>query len=66
MRCPSDHGNMKLKKMKKKITHRGVDVTVEYDSFECPICKLHAGTVATAGALQRAIMDAWRGIQMGE
>lgn len=58
--CPKGHGSMKLRKTEKTITFKGVDVTFEADAYVCPHCGLEAGTVQTAGGIQRAIADAYR------
>ena len=58
--CPKGHGNMELQKMEKATTFRGVDVSFEAEAYVCPQCGLEAGTVQSAGAVQRAIADAYR------
>jgi len=58
--CPKGHGIMELKKMEKTTTFKGVDVSFEADAYVCPQCGLEAGTVQSAGAVQRAIADAYR------
>ena len=57
--CARGHGNMELKKMEKATTFRGVDVTFEAEAYVCLQCGLEAGTVQSAGAVQRAIADAY-------
>jgi putative zinc finger/helix-turn-helix YgiT family protein len=61
--CPKGHGPMKLKKIKREITFKGVDIAVEADAYVCSECGLEAGTPQTAGTLQRAIADAYRARQ---
>ena len=51
---------MALKKLHKETTLRGFDIVYEGDFFVCPICALEAGTVQTAGAVQRAIEEGYR------
>jgi hypothetical protein len=58
--CPKGHGVMELKRMEKTTTYRGVDVSFEAEAYVCPQCGLGAGTVESAGAVQRAIADAYR------
>ncbi|MBW2580460.1 MAG: DUF4065 domain-containing protein [Deltaproteobacteria bacterium] len=58
--CPKGHGSMKLRKTEKAITFKGVDVSFEADAYVCPQCGLEAGTVQSAGAVQKAIADAYR------
>jgi putative zinc finger/helix-turn-helix YgiT family protein len=59
-RCPRGHGKMELRKTEKTTTFRGVDVSFEAEAYVCPQCGLEAGTVQSAGAIQRAIADAYR------
>jgi putative zinc finger/helix-turn-helix YgiT family protein len=51
---------MSLRPVKKEVTFKGVDLTVDMDSYVCPECGIEAGTTKTAGALQNAIADAYR------
>ena len=48
------------KTVKKQKTFRGVDIEYVADAFICPECGLEAGTVQSAGKVQRAILDAYR------
>lgn len=54
---------MKLRPIKKEITFKGVDLTVDLDSYVCPKCGINAGTAKTAGVVQRAIADMYRSKQ---
>jgi hypothetical protein len=58
--CPKGHGPMEQKTAKKQKTFRGVDIEYVADAFICPECGLEAGTVQSAGKVQRAILDAYR------
>jgi hypothetical protein len=58
--CPKGHGIMELKKMEKAMTFRGVDLSFETEAYVCPQCGLETGTVQSAGAAQRAIVDAYQ------
>jgi hypothetical protein len=58
--CPKGHGPMEQKQIKKQKTFRGVDIEYVADVFICPECGLEAGTVQSAGKVQRAILDAYR------
>ena len=60
MHCPRDHGPMELKKLHKEKTFKGVNINYMAEAFVCPVCGLEAGTVQTAGGVQRAISDAYR------
>lgn len=70
MNCPKCSSPLEQRKLKKKKTVRG-DVDIEYwiEAFVCPECGLEAGTVQSAGDVQRAIADAYRarvGLLTGE
>ncbi len=58
--CPRGHGPMAFKKLHKHKTFRGVDIDYATEAFICPQCGLEAGTVQSAGDVQRAIADAYR------
>jgi len=60
MTCPRGHGNMESTRIKRTTNFRGVDIGYETDTYVCLKCGLEAGTVAQAGATQRAISDAYR------
>ena len=60
LNCPKGHGPMALKELEKQSTFKGVDITCSADTFVCPECGIEAGTVKTAGNVQRAIADAYR------
>jgi hypothetical protein len=58
--CPKGHGPMEQKQLKKQMMFRGVDIEYVADAFICPECGLEAGTVQSAGKVQRAILDKYR------
>lgn len=60
LNCPKGHGPMALKKLNKQKTFKGVDIEYTAEAFVCPECGLEAGTVQSAGDVQRAIADAYR------
>ncbi len=60
MNCPKGHGPMGPTKTVKKTTFKGVDIEYPADVFVCQACGLEAGTIQTAGAVQRNIADAYR------
>lgn len=69
LNCPRGHGAMEHKKLEKQKTFRGVDIEYRVAAFVCPECGLEAGTVQSAGEVQRAIADAYRakvGLLTGE
>lgn len=60
LNCPKGHGSMEPKTVVNQKTFRGVDIAYTADAFVCPECGLEAGTVRSAGNVQRAIADAYR------
>jgi putative zinc finger/helix-turn-helix YgiT family protein len=60
LNCPKGHGPMEQKPINKRKTFKGVDIEYVADAFVCPECGLEAGTVQSAGAVQRAIADSYR------
>ena len=58
--CPRGHGLMEPRKLQKEKTFKSVDINYTVEAFVCPLCGLEAGTVLTAGGVQRAIADAYR------
>lgn len=60
LNCPKGHGAMEQKKTTKETTFRGVDITYKENVFVCPECGLKAGTIKSAGAIQKEIADAYR------
>lgn len=69
MNCPKGHGAMKEKKIERSVLFKRIDVNIVEDTFVCPVCKLSAGTVQSAGKIQQAIAEAYRhqvGLLTGE
>ena len=67
--CPKDHGLLEQKTLKKQKVFRGAEIEYFTEAFVCPKCGLEVGTVQSAGALQRAVADAYRskvGLLTGE
>ncbi len=60
MNCPKGHGPMSARQLQKQKTFRGVDIEYMAEAFVCPECGLEAGTVQSAGLVQRAVADAYR------
>jgi putative zinc finger/helix-turn-helix YgiT family protein len=59
-KCPKGHGELKEKELQKKTTFRGVEVALRTKALVCPVCGLEAGTVPSAGLIQRALADEYR------
>ena len=51
---------MEQRTIRKTTTLSGVDITLDVEAYVCPKCGLEAGTAQSAGAIQRAIADAYR------
>jgi len=60
MNCPNGHGMLSIKRIRKKMSFRGVDITVPVESYSCAVCGLKAGTVEQTAKIQRAISDSYR------
>ena len=58
--CPGCHNKLVFQKIKKEARFRGVLVQYEAATYICPVCGLEAGTIESAGAVQKAIADAYR------
>jgi putative zinc finger/helix-turn-helix YgiT family protein len=60
MDCPSGHGKMVLRKAKKRMTFRGVKITVPVEQYVCTACGVEAGTANQAAHIQETIAEAYR------
>jgi putative zinc finger/helix-turn-helix YgiT family protein len=60
MKCPNDHGKMKIKRLREEVAIRGTAVRFAAEHYVCPVCGLAADDMRLAGANQRAIADAYR------
>ncbi len=60
MNCPNNHGEMVLKKIKKRKTFRDEDIGFEIDAYVCERCNLEISTIEQTQAVQLAIADAYR------
>ena len=58
--CPKGHGNMKIKKILKHANVKGVDIKFNVEMHVCPVCGFEAGTIQSAGTVQKAMADAYR------
>ncbi len=68
-RCPKGHGPMGIKRTKKEMTFKGVDIAIEADAYVCDVCGFEAGTVESTGNVQHAFAEAYRrkaGLLTGE
>jgi putative zinc finger/helix-turn-helix YgiT family protein len=60
MKCPNGHGKMVIQKVKRKLTFRGISLTVPTNQYVCKVCGKEAGTVNQAADTQMAISEAYR------
>ncbi len=60
VQCPQGHGPMGAKRQKKRVVFKDVDLVVEADELVCGVCGFAAGTIESAGELQRALAEAYR------
>ena len=58
--CPGCHKKLVLRKLQKETHFRGIRIIYEAQVYVCPACGLEAGTIESAGAVQRAIADSYR------
>jgi putative zinc finger/helix-turn-helix YgiT family protein len=58
--CPRGHHQMKLQKLSKTISFRGMEIPCTVEAYICPVCGLEAGTAKSAGANQQELADAFR------
>lgn len=60
LKCLACSTLMELKKLKKRKKIRELDIDYAVNALVCPQCSLEAGTVMSAGEVQRAMADAYR------
>ncbi len=60
LQCPKCSSQMELRTLQKKKSFRGVDIEYPTEAHVCVNCGLEAGTVQSAGEVQREIADAYR------
>jgi putative zinc finger/helix-turn-helix YgiT family protein len=69
LNCPHGHDKMKLRKITKTVSFRGMDIPCQVESYLCPECGLEAGTVHSTAAIQQELAEAFRkrtGLLTGE
>jgi len=60
LNCPRGHDKMKLQKITKTVSFRGMEIPCHVEAYICPECGMEAGTVNSAGAIQQELADAFR------
>lgn len=60
MKCPNGHGKMVIIRVKKRMTFRGINITVPTNQYVCRVCSTEAGTVNQTADIQKAISEAYR------
>ena len=60
MKCPNGHGEMRVKRVRKKVTFRDVDFMVPVEEYVCSACGTEAGTPQQTASIQKKISDAYR------
>ena len=60
MNCPSGHGRMAIKKAKKRVSFRGVNLVIPIEQYTCAVCSVESGTINQTLDIQEAISDAYR------
>lgn len=59
MDCPSGHGKMVLRKTKKRMTFRGVNIIAPIEQYRCTVCGVETATVNQAADTQMAISETY-------
>ncbi|MDB4444425.1 DUF4065 domain-containing protein [bacterium] len=60
IKCSNGHGKMMLKKFRKNINFRGIDLTYLSEVYACPVCGVKASDTEPTATAQREISDAYR------
>ncbi|MCJ7443351.1 MAG: type II toxin-antitoxin system MqsA family antitoxin [Methanotrichaceae archaeon] len=60
MSCPNGHGKIVIKKVRKKVAFRGINIIVPIEQYICQVCGVEASTIDQAADIQKAISDAYR------
>lgn len=60
MDCPNGHGEMVIKKSKKRMNFRGINIIVPIEQYVCKTCGIEAGTLDQTTVIQKEISDAYR------
>jgi len=58
--CPNGHSKMVLKKAKKRVIFRGLDLSVPIEQYVCAVCGVEVGTINQTADIQQTISDAYR------
>ena len=69
LNCPRGHDKMKLRKINKTVSFRGMEIPCQVEAYVCPECGLEAGTVDSTGAIQQELAEVFRkrtGLLTGE
>jgi len=59
MKRPNGHGKMVIKRVGKKVTFRGLNITVLINQYTCKVCGIEAGTVKQAANIQKRISEVY-------
>lgn len=69
LKCPRGHEKMKLRKINKTVSFRGMEIPCQVEAHVCPECGLEAGTVHSTGVIQQELAEVFRkrsGLLTGE
>ena len=53
LNCPRGHDKMKLQKITKNVSFRGMEIPCKVEAYVCSACGMEAGTVKSTGAIQQ-------------
>jgi len=69
LNCPRGHNKMKLRKITRTVSFRGMEISCQVEAYVCPVCGMEAGTVNSTGVLQQELAETFRrrtGLLSGE
>ncbi|MBW2178053.1 MAG: DUF4065 domain-containing protein [Deltaproteobacteria bacterium] len=58
--CPSEHGEMALRKIEKETVFKGEKINYQFKTYVCEKCGINIGTIEQTAAAQDAIADSYR------
>jgi putative zinc finger/helix-turn-helix YgiT family protein len=67
--CPRGHEKMKIRRLKKTASFRGLEIPCRVEAYVCSECGIEAGTVHSTAAVQQELAEAFRkktGLLTGE
>jgi putative zinc finger/helix-turn-helix YgiT family protein len=63
MRCPNEHENMEIRKVRKTVAFRGSNIQYTAEHYICPVCGVEVDDLELASVNQKAMAEAYRKAQ---